>query len=318
MNGDDDIAKLLGALGEGPEPRLPDERRRERILGAMQQATRPARGPRWRVAGATALALAAAAGFTFLGLRGRPPTPGATGVAHSVTGETLLVRAGVVSPLAQADLTLTQGDRLSTMADSRATARLGGVALASLSPMTEISVEPEGCELRAGTAMFEVDPLPAGKRFLVRAPDLDVEVHGTAFRVVVAPGHPTRVVVSEGVVAVAPRSGEPGARLVAGEMWPPSASSAALPPSLPTALAPADAPPPSAPLASPRTPPRTAPSSPPASELAEQNRLMIEAMAARRKGDSVSEKKTLETYLRRYPNGPLAAQARAMLARPAP
>lgn len=317
MNSDEDIAKLLGTLGEGPEPRLPGEARRERILGAMQQAARPARGPRWRLVGAAALVLATAAGFAFAGLRGRPVTPGA-GVAHAVAGETLLVRAGVVSPLAQADATLTQGDRLSTMADSRATARLGGVALASLSPMTEISVEPEGCELRVGTAMFEVDPLPAGKRFLVRAPDVDVEVHGTAFRVTVTPGHPTRVVVSEGVVSVTPRSGEPGGRLSAGELWPTSAPSAP-PPSLPATPLAADAPPPSASVASaPRTPPRAAPSSTPASELAEQNRLMIEAMTARRKGDSAAEKKALETYLRRYPNGPLAAQARSLLTRPAP
>jgi hypothetical protein len=77
------------------------------------------------------------------------------------------------------------------------------------------------------------------------------------------------------------------------------------------------APPPPAPPA----PERPRPASPPPeprSDLAEQNRLMLEAADARRRGDTPAERHALETYLRRFPSGPFAAEARSLLARRPP
>lgn len=312
---DDELEKMLGALEEEPPP-LPGEARREQILDAMVQATRSPRRGRWRWS-ILALAGVAAALALGLGWQGRSPSmpggPSPVGVARSVAGEALLVRGGLVQKVQQAELELRLGDRLNTLADGRATARLG-FAFASLSPMTELTVVPEGCELRAGAASFEVDPLPRGRRFLVGTPDILVEVHGTAFRVVVTPGAPTRVLVSEGVVSVSPRSGDPGAKLLAGEQWPlaPSAASVAAPAASsasPVApQAPPSAPVPSSSVASvhPRSTPAAA-----GSDLAEQNRLLLEAADAKRRGDASAEKKALDAYLRRFPDAPGAHDALA-------
>lgn len=315
---DDDLSRLLGSLGQGAGPPLPDDARRARILDAMQQAARPARPGRSLRLLSLAVALAAVIGGAFA-LRPSPSVPApvaaASGGVRLVQGEAILSRSGVVAPIAAAELPLLPGDRLGTLADGRATARLGGVAFASLSPMTELAVEPEGCELRAGSASFEVDPLPPGRRFLVRTHDVEIEVHGTAFRVSTGAGAPTRVVVSEGIVSVTPRHGGPPARLLAGSHWPPSAEPPAL--SAPPSASPAAAPSPPAPTA----PERPRPASPPPeprSDLAEQNRLMLEAADARRRGDTSAERHALETYLRRFPSGPFAAEARSLLARRPP
>jgi hypothetical protein len=78
--------------------------------------------------------------------------------------------------------------------------------------------------LHAGAVRVRVAPLLVGERFLIDTRDAEVEVHGTAFRVVVvspdagcADTERTRVTVSEGVVTVRSRADE--VRLTPGSSW---------------------------------------------------------------------------------------------------
>ncbi|HSO40254.1 MAG TPA: FecR domain-containing protein, partial [Labilithrix sp.] len=179
-------------------------------------------------------------------------------------------------------------------------------------------------DLRAGTVNLHVAKLQAGERFVVRTGDAEVEVRGTEFTVEVGEacgGSTTRVAVREGIVVV--RHAGVEARVTANESWPPACerpasapsrspllpSQASVPPASVSASAsvsplmpseappvPSEAPGPTA-MAAVRPPvllpastngaprPAAAPSSAPGSELAEQNRLFADAMAAKRRGD---------------------------------
>ena len=103
---------------------------------------------------------------------------------------------------------------------------------------TRVTLEPGGSmaamdasatqrlALMRGTVDVHVAKLLAGERFVIDTPDVEVEVHGTSFRVsLVAEGAErcdadttTRVTVTEGVVSV--RWAGVDARLLPGDSWP--------------------------------------------------------------------------------------------------
>jgi TolA-binding protein len=133
-------------------------------------------------------------------------------------------------------------------------------------------------------------------------------VHGTSFRVSIVAAEPacgegtlTRVDVYEGVVAVRYHAHE--ALVRAGERWPAgcgdtgasgasgaSASASVVASSTARASAAATRPPTS-------------------SELAAQNDLFREAIAAKRHGDTAEALATLDRFVAKYPNAPLAESA---------
>ena len=157
----------------------------------------------------------------------------------------------------------------------------------------------ERVTLAFGRATFAV---PAGQRersFSVETADATVTVHGTRFSVARADGV-TRVDVTEGVVRVHHGGGD--LELRAGGSWiSGDATSAA---ALPSAAAR-----PSAGSVSPR-PTET-------SDLARQNAVYEAAMAAKRRGDDKAVIEALDGLLARWPDSPLAEEARRERARAA-
>jgi hypothetical protein len=183
----------------------------------------------------------------------------------------------------------------------------------------------EQLELGVGEVSVRVPPLGERGSFRVHTPDARVVVHGTAFVVRVTKrddgvGTFTDVSVSEGKVSVEragaraflspgqSRSSRAAEQQATGETAPAAAAVAAT--AAPTvSVAPG-------PLSEPRR--RTA--APPAkpvrvtardpSALAEQNRLFAAAAAARRSGDDRTALGHLNQLLARYPESPLAPEAR--------
>ena len=171
--------------------------------------------------------------------------------------------------------------------------------------------------LESGQVRASVAKLLPGERFLIETPDAEVEVRGTRFEVAIAGaayclgGPRTRVTVAEGVVVV--RAGGREARVAAGETWPscparqdgsPAASSRA---GIRSADAQTRATRPSRNDASRvNVTPAT-----PDSSLAVQNDLFGAALSAARRGDNREALYWLRRLLERYPDGPLAASARA-------
>lgn len=159
-----------------------------------------------------------------------------------------------------------------------------------------------------GSIECRVPHLPPGQQFSVITPDATVVVHGTTFRVIVADAvgsFRTCVQVEEGVVTVNDNSGE--ARVEAAQSWgcaPPKESSIVFPPPSPESTAKAKG----APIAA--EAPRPA-----RGTLKEENRLFQAGLAAEQQGDARSAAASFELLLSRYPQSPLAGDARAALAR---
>lgn len=166
-------------------------------------------------------------------------------------------------------------------------------------------------ELRAGSVQLHVAKLVSGDRFIVRTSDSEVEVRGTQFRVDVGPpceGTTTRVVVTEGTVVV--RHGGAETRVTANESWPAHCETQVAAPTTP-ASALAVEPPPVVASAQPITTAVTAAkrTNVPSSDLAEQNRIFADAMAAKRRGDAPAALAALDRLASAYPQGPLAESA---------
>lgn len=280
--------------------------------------TRPLSRGRWLALSAAAALLLGAAGVVFA-VRSAPQTPPAMASAtpqseprafvHAQAGGVVVIGAGGVSTAptpGAGGRALAAGDRVATLADGRATLHLGSVAVVALSPNSELQVgEGAGaaCEMRAGSAHFEVAKLVESAAFSVRTPDALVTVHGTSFRVTVEPqslaqGPRTQVAVTEGVVSVQAVAGDEVV-LHQGERWPAPASSASEPEQAPAQVAEAKG-------AQKAT---SQPTTKPSSELAAQNALLTDALAARRRGESGAEAKALDSFIARYPNSPGAHDA---------
>jgi ferric-dicitrate binding protein FerR (iron transport regulator) len=352
-----------------PPASLPADRRR--LVAAVEQAlhTRGRRRVmirRVRAMGAVAASLALVVGgwalWQRLGVPGVAVNVPGPEVAGGSADHTLAVLgttggdsgsviggAGETPVVAARGLKLDAGARV--VAPSDGEMRIGGAegTLLALEHRGELAVAEAGTTrrftLHTGAVRAKVVKLGPGERFLVDTADTEVEVHGTEFRVAVAPPDPgcsggpvTRVSVTEGVVSVRWHGAE--ARVLPGGQWPaPCATHAAAPaPVRPeiriVAHAPsraphvAAAPPPVAvaePIAreAPPPPPEEAPPlvdvdipAPRArprqlnkSELAESNRLFERAVTARKSGDQKAALFLFKLYERQFPSGPLVESA---------
>lgn len=313
-------ALLLATRRDAALPEPPEASARAAAIAAIENAIRAKARARTRN---KALAFAAAAAVV-LGI----------GVAASVArvgaGATVAIAHDVSFPM-PAPVVHAEGDgvevvdrgeqRAETEAapvtqGQRLVARPKGRALLAFATGTELLLEERGdltvqeggasqrFALGGGSMSAKVAKLEAGQRFIVATPDAEVEVRGTAFRVsVVGPDSScgakskTRVEVTEGTVVI--RHGGTEARVSAGQSWPTDCTAAS---------APAPAPAPTltpAPAASP------APAAAPASQLAEQNDLFAEAIAAKRRGASAQAVAVFDRFLAKYPSSALAESALA-------
>jgi ferric-dicitrate binding protein FerR (iron transport regulator) len=232
--------------------------------------------------------------------------------AGEVEGSVLLVRGSQTSRLDDGG-EVRGGDRVVVLRDGSAALTFPTGTRLALEGGAEVSVLEQGASnvfaLSAGALRAHVAKLHAGERFVVSTGDAEVEVRGTSFRVAHAPSDPacgrgttTRVEVFEGVVAVRGPDGE--SRVAAGERWPGGCGAGAAESAAPSGEA--------APAMAERKPSVTA--RPPsaarhASDLAAQNDLFDEAMAAKRRGANAEALAALERFLALYPASHLAENA---------
>jgi hypothetical protein len=254
-------------------------------------------------------------------------------VVSEVSGGVLVTR-GNDGTTAVRGAVIEKGDRIVASAAGRATLVLRrGTELRASGGADLVVAEYSAAEvfdLRAGSIELEVAKLAVGERFIVRTNDAEVEVRGTRFHVDAGGEHcngtTTRVKVTEGIVVV--RHGGTETSVRANESWPAECPTAAAAPTPsmttpapmvestndPIAAAPrASARPKLAvalPLAAPANASSTAATAPiPSSELAEQNRLYADAMAAKRRGEPANALASLDRLLTSHPHGPLAESA---------
>ena len=214
---------------------------------------------------------------------------------------------------------LLAGDRLSVDSNSRATIALSSGTQLLMRGGSDLSVvelsNAEIFRLGSGAIKADVAKLHVGERFIVRTDDAEIEVRGTSFVVEQVVGTPqcghgthTRVSVNEGTVVVRTAEGE--SRVTRGESWPSCDADPAIDGSAEAAQ----------PAPKPRIESRSEPSPggstlratpSPTSDLAEQNRLFADAMAAKRRGDSAAAVAQFELLSRRYPRSALAENALA-------
>jgi hypothetical protein len=216
---------------------------------------------------------------------------------------------------------------LETGAGSRAQVITSDGLAIELQNDTRVSLEalrtPESrLDLRRGGIRCTVAHRPASHPFHVVAADVTVIDLGTVFTVRIDDTtHATSVSVEEGEVLVKHRSGE--TRVKAPGTWSNVEPSVALPSPPPPAPPLASA---SPPASSRVTPPaekhelgtgRAAPppKALPAATLGEESRLLRLGLAAERKGHAEEAVSLLEQFLSRYPNSPLAPDARDALRR---
>jgi len=230
-------ARLLGrkARRESAVPPASGDEREAAIL-AMAAAVRRNRRQRFVIAGSVAAVASIAVAVTAGGWLRARTTP------HPATAGPSLARsaapAAPAAPTRRDDNRIWLHDGAEVSAGQRFVAQGSQRVLLSSTAGSELALE-QGTELRVldtgpkqrfrlarGQVHAEVAPLRADERFVIETSDAEVEVHGTAFDVTVAPvdahcraGIVTRVAVAHGVVEV--RSAGRDERVAAGEQWPP-------------------------------------------------------------------------------------------------
>jgi hypothetical protein len=214
---------------------------------------------------------------------------------------------------------------LETGAGSRAQLTTADGLAIELQSDTSVSLEAlrareSRLDLRRGAVRCAVAHRPASRPFQVVAPGVTVVDLGTIFTVRIdETTRATSVAVEEGEVLVRDRSGE--TRVKAPGTWssalPPAASPRSPPPPLASASPPppAHAPPPAEAheLRRLRAPPPQKAS--PGGTLDEESRLLRRGLAAERQGHADEAIALFEQFLSRYPNSPLAPDARDALGR---
>jgi ferric-dicitrate binding protein FerR (iron transport regulator) len=231
------------------------------------------------------------------------------------------------------------GARLS--APASAPVRIGSV------DGTELTIEPGGSltvvdasaskrfALLRGEVGIHVRKLRAGERFVVDAEDVEIEVHGTTFRVAILADAPpcarsirTHVSVTEGVVTVNAAGHQ--ARLLPGDEWPPACTAGNAPAS-PAGSDDRDDVAPRAPTrkrgwtmpddhrqqraASDTARGRAAPTSIAGSALGKpsplepQNDLFASAVAAKQRGQTADALELFDRFVERYPDSSLIESA---------
>jgi len=330
--------RLLSVFRERPQSVDParTEARRARALPRLRQhvaevAARRDEARRFRFR-ALGLALAAAVTIVGVGLRQRGLQEGGLregdlgerGSSSSTHGASIFAVEGhVVHLLSGARRTVSVGDvlalplsgELGTNADSGATLEtthglrlhLEKSSRLGLSGMS-VAGSDRSVELHQGQLQCTVPKLVGSSHFSVVAATLQKNVHGTRFSVRVdsAEAGVTRtcVRVSEGVVAVRHSSGE--AMLHAGDSWGCRPEDRAATAQQANASAPA--------VAAGRTGVARR-AERPAGTLGEETALLQTALAAERKGQQAAATAALLRLVSRYPDSPLAPEARTILER---
>jgi hypothetical protein len=239
---------------------------------------------------------------------------GAVGVGVGVIEGALVFRHGghQRNLTAGENVEATWDDALETPAHEGAELRLSNLVNVTLSPQTEVAQmtarrgQVERIFLTRGRAHLRVAKLTDGRRFHVTTPFAEVRVRGTAFDVELLPGvsPATCVRVQEGLVEVV--SGKTTHMVGAGQTW--GCDPRPLPGVSSTVeTAPAPPPPRAVAPARRRNPAET-------HALRAQNQLFQRALRAQRAGEHETAIASYRAFLQRYPDAPLAAQARANLA----
>jgi hypothetical protein len=302
------------------------------IAQALVAKTRR-RARRVWISGVASVAAAGLLGYAgirqFAGLGPAPSTQAVSAVVRPTgSGSAILDQAGKQALLSP--LNLQQGGRLVAGGTGGASVRLSTGTELAVEHDTNLEFENAGPVerffLSQGVLQAKVAKLRDGQRFVVRTPDAEVEVRGTAFRVSIvepdancANGTRTRVSVTEGIVEV--RGAGASTYIHPGETWPAGCT-------LSAAVATDSARSATTALALQPTPPKSdhvgsvasiapeqqalAPAQRPikeASSIAQQNELFAEANAARQQGDSSRAVSYFEQLIARYPSSPLAEGA---------
>ncbi|HKO51055.1 MAG TPA: FecR family protein [Polyangiaceae bacterium] len=327
-----EVRRLLGPLRDRPVS-VDQERlaaRRVRVVTSLKRNVRTLAAARVRRtrrrAGYVALSLAAAAAalfgvhrfsqrgaaepalaITFVGSVGRTLARSGVNPRALRAGESLLGDPGEIETAAagSAELVTSAGLGLNLGAETR-------VSLSGLVGAPAVNQ----VELKQGLLTCSVPHLDEGQRFSVQTPDARVVVHGTVFSVRVdskrAHGAETCVEVTDGVVIVQHAGGETA--LNAGDHWGCESS-----PSVPLAASAAHEPEsPAVRDGGPNERRPVAHASPRPAErgtLGQESRLLQDALAAERVGQRDRAQILLNQLLARYPNSPLAAEARRASAR---
>ncbi|MEZ4371785.1 MAG: FecR domain-containing protein [Polyangiaceae bacterium] len=327
----DDVRALLGALGEAPVPLEAPEReeaRRKRVVSHIHKEmgrseARVRRSPRTALLAVAAVMLFAFAGWAALRSAGTTSPPQALEQAPTEQpAEVRLTTHGVVlvdsKPMPDGGLTV--GQVVSVGEQASASLVLPSDVQASLKPTTTLWVATlgprEAIYLKSGYVSVEVPKLTDGHGFSVLTPLGEVAVHGTKFSVRVTEDPPSLSVdVREGVVSV--KYGGEERQLRRGESWT-SATAAALLPNATASAKPPDAPsgekeavkaPPAAAI-NPRGKSDVASAETASSTLAQENALFRRAVSAEKGGDKRGALALFEQLLAKYPQSPLAPDAR--------
>jgi TolA-binding protein len=169
--------------------------------------------------------------------------------------------------------------------------------------MTARQGQVERISLTKGHAHLRVSKLRDGRRFHVITPFADVQVRGTAFDVEIVPGiaPSTCVRVQEGLVEIT--AAKTSHLVGAGQTW---GCDPTVVPGVTSRLV--------------HAPTRGATAIPRSRSAAEnralraQNQLFQQALRAQRAGSNDTAVEAYRAFLKRYPDAPLAAQAKANLA----
>jgi hypothetical protein len=311
------VEDMLDSMGRMVVP-VPDESEAERaqVIAAVDRRLAAARGTRRAAARQRWFLLSAAAALCVCA---------GLALAHAR-------RVAAVLPVAQAPVRIDlfkRGDALHTDAQETRTGTLENGAEVRLSGGTELTVSAlvSGADelvLDRGRVDLTVPKLGLGHTLSVTTPDSTVTVRGTRFsvEVVIEESHPvTSVTVTQGSVWV--RQGDARLVLEAGSRW----SSRAPQPSAPSAASAANAAPTAvsspalthaevapgkltSPGSASPTPDPVSPPAADASTLAQENDLYAAASRASREGNEALALSSLNSLLSRYPNSPLAQNAR--------
>ncbi len=236
---------------------------------------------------------------------------------------------GVMLPVATGTRTtpLPHGVTLKALPGSTLSVEHESGAQLDLTPRSALRFDDEeAVSVLTGEVSFQVPKL--GRRsFKVRTVAADVVVHGTQFVVKVDAKQGTQVSVFEGLVAVQPRHGGEPRMVYPGQLWRTDPVAAATAPSAPTA----GSPPPGNP--SPQQPPEKSGTTesatgqgsgeatpqpgaqdrdraPATSSLGQQTQLFSRAMQAKEAGRLDESLRLLAELTRRFPDAPLATEAR--------
>jgi len=319
MTGDHRVDAALRALAELPVPEAPphaETLRRRQLIGELERMQREApenvprrRRPRLGWAAAALAAVAAAAVVLATGAFQNPAPPKSAAQLNQPSKSEPTERA------------IALGSEVKTDAGSTVQLKTALGAKISVAGSSELRLAGgdasgviERVELAKGSIQVKVPKLGAQRQFRVSTPDTLVIVHGTEFKVTVqtdASGRPNTVVeVTSGRVEVRRKqaveflnagaawsSGEGAADVAAGTKASTERGEAEV-----RELAKAAS-----------TPARQAASDraeAPRSNLAQANALLASALEASRKGNDKLALARLDELLRRYPDSPVADNAR--------